>query len=227
MACFRLVRLMTGTSSGSRPASIAGLSMRRSAITRTRWSSSFFASNPVASWKSSRNHSAGTSILRCGIAGSLAFDGLAVNFNLRDVGPSAGTVSAARQKVGKADLVDLAQIRTVRPIPRGDDPGDVQLAPPHIRNREFIFVPVDRGAVGVVSHQPGPVGELQNRVDLVKSGHLRDPSDHGESREVDVVVFVPEHRGADLLAKSRPKVEGIAFALRGAGKLNIPGARAV
>src|SRR5690242_8968223 len=47
--------------------STAAFSMRKFATTWTSRSSSFFASNPVARWKSSRSHSSGTYSLRCGI----------------------------------------------------------------------------------------------------------------------------------------------------------------
>src|SRR5580658_7058638 len=128
MACFRLLRLIKGTGSAI-PGS--GFSMRSAATTSTRRSSSFFASKPVASLKSSRSHSSGTSSLRCGIAKSrlLPFDRLAVHFHLRHVGPSTGTVSAAGQKIREADLIHLAQVGIVHPISGGDDFSDVQLEP--------------------------------------------------------------------------------------------------
>ena len=78
-------------------------------------------------------------------------------------------------------------------------------------------MPIDRGAVGVIAHQPSSVGKFQNWVNLVESGNLRYPADHGEAGQIDIVALVTERRSADSLAKSGPEVERIAVTLRDTG----------
>ena len=52
--------------------------------------------------------------------------------------------------------------------------------------------PVIFSAVRMVPNQPGSVGELHNKMELMKPAYLGAPADGRQSGQIHIVVFVPE-----------------------------------
>src|SRR5438093_9552045 len=77
---------------------------------------------------------------------ALAFNGLRVHLDLRDIRPSALTVSASRHQIYKSDFIDSAQIWSHDPIAGRDEPRRIELAPAHFGNSEIAREPIDRRA---------------------------------------------------------------------------------
>src|SRR4051812_8276305 len=76
---------------------------------------------------------ASVDMARMNACATLTCDGLAVDFERRDVRPSTGAMSGARHQVDEADFVHLAQIGTRKNVTGGDATLDVERHPFHIR----------------------------------------------------------------------------------------------
>jgi hypothetical protein len=136
-------------------------------------------------------------------------------------------VTAAGHQVDEANLVDLAQIRTLDDVAGGDDALDVELEPANIGNVEFGDQPVSRAAVRAITDQPGAVGELDDRANLMEPRRLRVPANACETGEVGVVGLVAEGQRARRRAQAGPDVSRIVLVVGGAGQLNLLGRAAV
>src|SRR5579863_3929913 len=64
-------------------------------------------------------------------------------------------------------------------------------------------------------------------MNLVEARRLRNPANHRQPSQVDVVLFVAERGGACLFAKACPEVDRVALIPGGAGYLNVFPAAAV
>src|SRR5262245_53559245 len=102
-----------------------------------------------------------------------SLNGLRVNFDPGDVGPSTLTVAASRHEVRESDFIDSAQIRRVDPIANGHDPLRIQFPPTYFAHRHVALKPIDRRAFELVADQHGPIGKLHDRAHFVKAGCLR------------------------------------------------------
>src|SRR6185503_2403568 len=85
-----------------------------------------------------------------------------------DVDEAAPPVSAAREQIRKADLVDLAQVRLLDvTLSARDDASDVEREPAHVGDRKLGFEK-QRGVrrvrtLTVVADEPSTVGQLHQR----------------------------------------------------------------
>ncbi len=79
-----------------------------------------------------------------------------------------------------------------------------QFEPAHFGDRKIVVVPIHRGAIGMISHQPGSVCQLHDRMDLMKSGDLGLPADFREPGQIHVVAFIAKRDGARRSAKPGP-----------------------
>ena len=72
-------------------------------------------------------------------------------------------------QVGKADLLDISQVRPIHPVavPRFNDILDVEVPPAHVNELDFCVHPA-RGGAGskLVAHEPLSAGELQNGTEV-------------------------------------------------------------
>src|SRR4051812_48559101 len=83
----------------------------------------------------------------------LARYGLAVDFELRDIRPAARTMSAGRHQIHKTDFVNLAEVWICDGVAGGDAAFRIEDVPPDALNVEFVFLPIDVGAVSKVAYQ--------------------------------------------------------------------------
>src|SRR5438093_7695758 len=77
----------------------------------------------------------------------------------------AGRRPASGHQVREPDLVDLPEIGLLHPGPL-DDFLDVEPAPTKVADVELPLTPVGGSAIGLVSHEPRAVGELENDAEL-------------------------------------------------------------
>src|SRR6185503_16069086 len=83
------------------------------------------------------------SLLVCAILrAASALDRPAVDLDACHVRVSAGAVPAAREEVGEADLVDLAQVGVRNPAAHRYHAIDVELQPTHVRDRDVVDIEV-------------------------------------------------------------------------------------
>src|ERR1041385_4051417 len=77
-------------------------------------------------------------------------------------------------------------------VPYRHDASDVELHPSRIGGRELADDPVARrGAVRAVADQARAIGELDDRPNLMKSGHLGVPPNPRKAGEIGKTVLVP------------------------------------
>lgn len=113
-------------------------------------------------------------------------------------------------EVGLADLVHSAQVGLI-------DPGtfhhllDVKPAPADVGDGEFALVPVGRGTFGIIAHQPGAVGKLDNQTEVPESRLLDTPANFGQAGEVDERVLVAQCDCAVRGASAGPDVVRIVL----------------
>jgi hypothetical protein len=124
--------------------------------------------------------------------GTIARDRLAVDLEPTEIGVSAVAMATAGHQIGEPDLVDLAEIDLIEPSATRDDFVDIKLDPAGFRESEFALVVIENGSVAVFAQQPGAVGQLHDRVELVETGHLGVPADLAETAHIDVVVLIPQ-----------------------------------
>src|SRR5882672_8665407 len=123
----------------------------------------------------------------------LALDRLAVDLDAADVDVAARAMPASRHEVGKADLIDLAQIGVVDPHADSHDSRDVELQPAYVSQRDVGLVEIRLFARRVIADQPGTVRELQDGPGLMEARRSDDPADPGQrDAEVDEVIPVPQ-----------------------------------
>ena len=83
--------------------------------------------------------------------------------------PSALAVAAARHQIDEADFIDLAQVHLVEDRAGGHGAVDIELDPAHVGERELGVEPVAYRAVCPIADQPGAVGELHDRTNLMEA----------------------------------------------------------
>src|ERR1035441_10584396 len=101
-------------------------------------------------------------------------------------------MAAAGHKIGKADLIDLAQVRMLDPLTVGRFNYflDIDLAPAKIGKRDLGIVPVGAEPLGVIAREPGSIGQLDDRTELVEAGHLVFEAHLAEPAEIDEIILV-------------------------------------
>ena len=97
-------------------------------------------------------------------------------------------MAAARSQIRETDGIDFAEVHLVQQRPLGLHLGHVQLQPAHFRQIEFTLVIIEGVRINMVSDQPCPVGQFQDRADFVESRRLREPTNLRFACEIDKAV---------------------------------------
>ena len=126
-------------------------------------------------------------------------------------------MTARVHQIRPTELIDLTQIRFFHDRSSRDDACGIELDPAHFGKIDLGLVPIGRGPVRPITDEQRSVGQLDDRMNLLETRHLRDPSKLGLSGQVDEVVLVAEGQRAVARTHSIPNVRWVLRVIRSAG----------
>src|SRR5207248_5765962 len=106
-----------------------------------------------------------------------------VHFDPVDSRTATRPVAGAPHQVGEANLLHAAKVWIIHPVAVAtfDDIFDVQTPPAHVNELDFRFHPIGGEAGALVADEPRSVGELHNRMKVMKPADPGAPADRRHS----------------------------------------------